>query len=329
MGKVICKESFIEAASHKFNGKFDYQDFTYINAKTRGTIRCPEHGAFTQSPDKHLNSKYGCKHCAEKYKNKKGKPSTKPRVTLEQYTDRVFQKFGGRFRLDTSQWLGLTEGVVKLFCDKHGESEYNPRSILISAEGCKFCGDERRSASKTKTYDHFVEDATNLFHGKYQYPATNRQTYTNRKSVVEIICSSHGTFRKSAQKHLSGQGCFECRVQELVENGKLAGSYGESYFKSFPELAKVEGTLYYLRVGRRYKIGVTTNLPSRLKSIRSQSKQEVVILDSFVGTLERVFLFEQRILQKYKEHRISRYWSTELFDIDVLNSSLQGEVSDV
>ena len=63
-------EQFIEKSVIKFGDKFDYSKFIYINAKTKSIIICPLHGEFTQTPDKHLNTKYGCKLCWEVEKKK-------------------------------------------------------------------------------------------------------------------------------------------------------------------------------------------------------------------------------------------------------------------
>jgi hypothetical protein len=47
---------------------------------------------------------------------------------------------------------------------------------------------------------------------------------------IKIICREHGEFIKSAQKHLSGQGCFKCKVKQMVEDGILVGGYSEELF---------------------------------------------------------------------------------------------------
>jgi hypothetical protein len=65
------KDKFIEKANKRFNFKFDYSKVHYVNAKTKVTIICPEHGEFEQTPDKHLQTKYGCTLCANKYKDSK------------------------------------------------------------------------------------------------------------------------------------------------------------------------------------------------------------------------------------------------------------------
>lgn len=62
-------DKFIIKANTIFNNKFDYSKIKYINAKTKICIICPEHGEFWQTPDKHLQSKFGCPECSKKLKD--------------------------------------------------------------------------------------------------------------------------------------------------------------------------------------------------------------------------------------------------------------------
>ena len=56
--------TFIEKASSIHNNKYDYSKVNYLNADTKITIVCKEHGEFEQIPDFHLNRKCGCPNCA-------------------------------------------------------------------------------------------------------------------------------------------------------------------------------------------------------------------------------------------------------------------------
>ena len=55
--------NFIKKANAKFNNKFDYSKSKYIDMNTKVTIICKSHGEFQQTPDNHLESKYGCPKC--------------------------------------------------------------------------------------------------------------------------------------------------------------------------------------------------------------------------------------------------------------------------
>jgi hypothetical protein len=319
MRKVFDKESFIKKANQLFDSKFDYEQFEYVNAKTKSIVVCPIHGAFEQSPDKHLNSKYGCYACAKKESAVGRKPTCqRESVSKEDYLQRFRDKYSDKFMLDLSDYKSLTEGTVKLVCAAHGETTYNPRSLLISKHGCKDCARDWIDESKAKPYEEFLSKVNDLFDGFYSYSKENEASYKDRKSIIEVICPKHGAFKKKAQKHLSGQGCFQCRIEKLVEDGRLPGGYSDKLFKTNSRLKEKTGYVYYLKVGNLYKIGITTDLNSRLRSIKSESKKNVEVIDTLETSLFNAYQLEQFILSEYDDSRTYRIWSTELFTHDIL-----------
>jgi hypothetical protein len=62
--KKITLEEFLKRAREIHGDKFDYSKFICINGKTRGTIICPAHGEFSQTPIKHLLLRRGCIRCS-------------------------------------------------------------------------------------------------------------------------------------------------------------------------------------------------------------------------------------------------------------------------
>ncbi len=48
-------QTFIDAATAKHNGKYDYGQVAaaFVNAHTKVTITCPDHGDFAQTPNEH------------------------------------------------------------------------------------------------------------------------------------------------------------------------------------------------------------------------------------------------------------------------------------
>lgn len=61
------KDKFVEEANERFENKFDYSLVEYKNTMTKVKIICPMHGAFHQTPNEHLQSKYGCNECYKTY----------------------------------------------------------------------------------------------------------------------------------------------------------------------------------------------------------------------------------------------------------------------
>ena len=63
-GVSFDRDTFIKIATEKHEGKYSYDKFVYVNARTKGIITCPIHGDFEQTPELHANRGNGCPKCA-------------------------------------------------------------------------------------------------------------------------------------------------------------------------------------------------------------------------------------------------------------------------
>jgi hypothetical protein len=61
--KKLDTLKFIDKANQIHNNKYDYSNVNYINARTKITIICPEHGLFEQKSNDHISKKQGCPKC--------------------------------------------------------------------------------------------------------------------------------------------------------------------------------------------------------------------------------------------------------------------------
>lgn len=322
-------ENFLLKSKIKFSDKFDYSKFIYVNAKTKSIIVCPIHGEFIQTPDKHLNSKYGCNLCweVEKIKIKRDYVKGPDIITKEVFLQRCFDKYANKFNYDLSNYSGICGDEIIVVCPEHSEFKVQPHIHLLKNNkyGCPKCSNKNRSLNKTQNYDYVISSLEIKYDKKYIYPDYNRDKYINKKSKIDIICTEHGLYVKSVQKHLSGQYCFHCRIKDLVFNNILVGGYSTSLFESKPELKDKNSILYYLKInnGEYYKIGITTiSTKSRIKSLKSRSKgfiKDVEILFENEMKLIDSYNMECEILSKYIDYRIYRKWSTEIFNKNVLD----------
>ena len=321
-------ENFLKKSNDKFYGKFDYSKFIYINAKTKSVIICPIHGEFIQTPEKHIISKYGCKLCWEVEKKKIKRNYKGPNIiTKEIFLQRCFEKYKDKFKYDLSNYTGICGNDITITCMEHGEFKSKPHTHLLKNNkyGCVECSNKKRVLNKTQDYDSVISILENKYNNKYSYPDYNRHNYINKKSKIDIICHEHGLFTKSAQKHQSGQYCFECKIKEMILNNDLVGGYNLQLFENKPELKEKNSLLYYLKInnGDLYKIGITTvSVQSRIKSLISKSKgfiKDVEILFEKEMILFDSYIMESKILNDNKDNRIYKKWSTELFSKNVLN----------
>lgn len=253
--------------------------------------------------------------------------SLSKRKSKEQFLEKIYVKYGNKFIFDFTNWSGITGNKIKIICPIHGQFEQIPRNLLLTAckTGCKQCGLESKNNSKTKDFKDFIYNAKNIHNNKYVYIEDD---YINRKSKIRIICREHGEFIKSAQKHLLGQACFQCKINQLIKDNILVGRYSEELFNNKPELKQKKAYLYYLSInnGKSYKIGISTSLENRMRGIKSKSKGFIRKLDliwSLEDTLYNCFIKEQEILEKYESERIYFKWSTEIFKSNILSFKLE------
>ena len=189
------------------------------------------------------------------------KMSTK-RKTTEQFIKEACLVHGNKY--DYSKVEYINQGTeVCIICPIHGEFWQQPKTHL-RGHGCFECAKDalhksrnksikknysRRESIKKegfkpnkeyknvniKTNDEFINYATKLHKGKYDYSETD---FKNFKDKVKIICHEkdkdgveHGLFEQVASEHLIGHGCPKCAR-------KLA-SYKQSFhFDDFVKFAK-------------------------------------------------------------------------------------------
>ena len=59
----LTLQQFIDRANIVHNYKYDYSAFVYVNAHTKGVIKCKIHGDFCQTPHNHCWYRQGCPVC--------------------------------------------------------------------------------------------------------------------------------------------------------------------------------------------------------------------------------------------------------------------------
>lgn len=222
------KSKFIEKATIKFNGKYDYSLVNYIDAKTRVKIICPIHGEFEQTPDKHLSKKHGCPKCASETRKEIFK---KP---LEDFICQSKIKFGDKFDYSLVDYKNAHEYVI-IVCPIHGKTIQTPARHLNSKYGCQFCGHLETWKHRQRVDNEiFIKRARKIHGDKYDYSLVDcKGAYSN----VDIICPKHGKFTQTAKSHYDGNGCPKCKSSkgEAAIRRFLTGKF------KFEEQVKFEG----------------------------------------------------------------------------------------
>lgn len=302
-------QKFISKSSIKHKNMFDYSLVQYINAKTKIKIICKKHKViFEQTPDKHLQSIHCCPNCLKENKNNPVVKSIKKFNTYEYFEKQLKNKYNIDFNL-IEEYKGQNS-FVTYNCEYHGLQKSTIRNLLLKNKkySCVTCSKFNRVINNTKSPSDLINQNFTI----------DISTYKNRKSLLKCYCKKHGYFLKTGQKVKSGQGCFKCKVEQLVKENKLIGSYSEELFLNKPEIKNIKCIIYLLKVNNYYKIGITTkNVLNRIKGLKNKAKKynedlKIDVIKTKESTLYNCFLEEQKILAENKNKRLYKKWSTEL-----------------
>ena len=196
-------ENFINKAKKIHGDKYDYSKVEYVNNHTKVCIICPKHGEFWQEPRHHL-SKHGCPMCGKKTSDRKQS------LTLNEFIEKSKQIHNGKYIYDKVNYVNLKTKVC-IICPKHGEFWQAPHSHL-RGKGCPKCGREKNANSIKITNEIFIEKATQIHGGKYDY---SKVKYINAHTKVCIVCPEHGEFWQRPDAHLKGSGCPKCKNTKI------------------------------------------------------------------------------------------------------------------
>lgn len=127
------------------------------------------------------------------------------------YTTKSFIEIAKEKRTDKNWDLSKVIYVnshtkVCVGCPVHGDFWITPTNFL-SGKGCKQCAIENR---KHKTNEQVISEFKKIHGDAYDYSKVN---YKGAKEKVCVICKKHGEFLISPDKHLSGQGCQKCSIE--------------------------------------------------------------------------------------------------------------------
>ena len=132
--------------------------------------------------------------------------------TKEEFIQEARKVHGNKYNYSKVEYAN-SHVKVCIICLAHGEFWQTPDNHL-HVHGCPFCG-------KRFDYDteSFIGKAAKVHKNKYDY---SKVKYVTNKNKVCIICYKHGEFWKRADKHLQGQGCPKCAIEESHEKQKLS-----------------------------------------------------------------------------------------------------------
>jgi hypothetical protein len=120
----LTNEHFIEKAKIVHGDKYDYSGINYINAQTKITILCREHGNFEQLPLNHLKGNQ-CYKCSNIIK------------TNEDFIKKANIIHNNIYNYDKTVYISTRKKII-ITCKTHGDFEQAPNDH-INGCGCQKC----------------------------------------------------------------------------------------------------------------------------------------------------------------------------------------------
>jgi len=141
--------AFIAAATAKHDGRYDYSRVSneFVNAHTRVTIGCSDHGDFPQTPNEHRRGQR-CPDCS----GRRGSSATARRA---QFITQARAVHGHRFGYGGVVYVDQHTDVT-IICRAHGAFQQRPDHHIHGASPsiCPDCADMQRAKRLKAAWKH-------------------------------------------------------------------------------------------------------------------------------------------------------------------------------
>ena len=172
-------QNFIERATIKHGGKYDYSKVDYKNNYSKVCIICPEHGEFWQKPNDHLRG-IGCSICGQKYN----------RTELE-----IFNALKNKFRnveyqhkepflasKTSYQTIDFFLPEYKIGIEYHGRQHFRPIDKFGGQEGF-----EKTLERDRMKYDKCIKNGIKMFYLTFEKCDTSEYFTNVYTSLDEML----------------------------------------------------------------------------------------------------------------------------------------------
>lgn len=131
MPRRTTQKEFLDRARTVHGGKYSYEKVKYVNNKVDVIITCKIHGDFKQKPDKHVNSKAGCRKCGVI------SSATSRNKTTDMFINDAKIIHGERYGYENTKYF-KSKNKVTISCEIHGDFEQTAGDHL-QGKGCPQC----------------------------------------------------------------------------------------------------------------------------------------------------------------------------------------------
>lgn len=131
------------------------------------------------------------------------------KISNDEYIKKVMEVHDGFYSYEQTIFNNWGD-KIDIFCPVHGLFQQLAKHHLTGS-GCQKCAHENLWNTRGRiTTEDFIKAAIEIHGNKYNY---EKVAYIKNSLKVEIICSIHGSFFQTPNKHLMGRGCKQCGIE--------------------------------------------------------------------------------------------------------------------
>lgn len=269
-------------AVHK--NRYTYDNYVYVDNRTKSYITCSVHGDFLQSVGKHITAKRGCPKC------NKGVP-----ITTDEFISLIDAPHKSTTDYSEVNYISAKQ-KVQFTCTKHDIKYQQTPDGHKKSPGCSVCRAEKQRSNT----NWFIAKASDVHNGFYLY---DKSVYTHSREKLIIACPRHGEFMQYPSSHLAGHGCEMCR-RDLAANNAI------TIYERFNETPT---TFYIIEFKGLYKIGITTRgTLERYKYEVDDLNELKVLQEKTFNSYKEAHDYESSIKDLHKTHR---YYGKKIFKL--------------
>ncbi|NKB61253.1 MAG: hypothetical protein GKR95_03620 [Gammaproteobacteria bacterium] len=158
-------ERFLDDARKAHGNRYDYSQVEYINALTKVTIICPEHGPFRQNPANHIRD-VGCPKCGDE------SAASIRSGTTESFICEALGVHGDKYDYSKTVYRSSHE-KVEIVCPEHGSFWQSPvNHVKGNKAGCPGCSKSGFDQTKPGTL-YYIAVTTDDGDVRYKIGITN------------------------------------------------------------------------------------------------------------------------------------------------------------
>ena len=133
-------------------------------------------------------------------------------MKTKNFIERAKEVHGDKYNYSKVNYINAHTKVC-IICPEHGEFLQTPHNHL-KGSGCPKCYLENKKGNR-EYREKFIEKSKNIHRDKYDYSSVS---YVNNRTLVDIICPTHGIFKQTPSNHIAGCGCPKCGIENRLKS---------------------------------------------------------------------------------------------------------------